>query len=169
MMRRTIRFAAVIASSLTVAASTATAQSDTTHAAGVVALGARVRIWERVASDISVPVTGRVERLAPDSITLAAESVASPIELAWPAVTRIEISAGPQTGSRAAGALKGGIIGALGGAVLGVIVGNMAHRNAPEAGVAGFFVAGAGGAAIGAYAPGERWQPVTNTQPGPTR
>jgi hypothetical protein len=168
-MRRTIHLAAVIAGSLAAAAGTAAAQSDTTHPAGPVAVGARVRIWERVASDISVPVTGRVERLAPDSITLAAESVASPVELAWPAVTRIEISAGPQTGSRAAGALKGGIIGALGGAVVGVIVGNMAHRNAAELAVAGFFVGGDGGAAVGAYTPGERWQPVTNTPLGPPR
>jgi hypothetical protein len=168
-MRRTVRLAALIASSLTVAASTAAAQTDTTHAAGPVAVGARVRVWERVASDVSVPVTGRVARIAPDGITIAAESVPSPVELAWPAVTRIEISAGPQTGSRAAGALKGGIIGALGGAVLGAIIGNVANRNAPEFAVAGFFVGGAGGAAVGAYTPGERWQPVTNTPPSPAR
>jgi hypothetical protein len=164
-MRRTSRFAIVIAGSLAIAAGNAAAQRDTTRAVGPVAVGARVRLWERVASDVSIPVTGRVERLAHDSITLAAESVATPVTLAWPAVTRIEMSAGPQTGSRAGGALKGGIIGALGGAVLGVIAGNIANRNAPAFGVVGFVIGGAGGAAIGAYTPGERWQPVTPPPP----
>src|SRR5580693_5023569 len=127
-MRRPSRLAIVVAGSLAIAAGNAAAQSDTTHALGPVAVGARVRLWERVANGVSIPVTGRVERIAPDSITLAAESVAAP-------VTRVEMSAGPQTGSRGAGALKGGIIGALGGAVLGVIAGNIANRNAPAFGV----------------------------------
>jgi hypothetical protein len=164
-MRRPSRLAIVVAGSLAIAAGNAAAQSDTTHALGPVAVGARVRLWERVASGVSIPVTGRVERIAPDSITLAAESVAAPVTLAWPAVTRVEMSAGPQTGSRGAGALKGGIIGALGGAVLGVIAGNIANRNAPAFGVVGFAIGGAGGAAIGAYTPGERWQPVTPPPP----
>lgn len=146
-------------------AGTAAAQRDTTHTARQVAIGDRVRLWERVASDVSVPVTGHIDRLAPDTITLAAESVRQPLEVPWPAVTRMEISAGPRTGSRAMGALTGGVIGALGGAVLGAIAGNMAHRNAPEIAVIGFVVGGAGGAAVGAYSPGERWDPVTPIPP----
>jgi hypothetical protein len=138
----------------------AVAQSDTTPAVGPVAAGTRVRLWERVASDVSVPVIGRVERVARDSITLIPEAVAAPVELAWPSVSRTEVSAGPQTGSRAAGALTGGIIGALGGAVAGAILGNMANRNAPKFAIAGLVIGGGGGAGIGAYSPGERWQPA---------
>lgn len=145
------------------AAGSAAAQGDTTPALGPVVVGTRVRLWERVAGDISVPVIGRVERIARDSITLAPEAVAAPVELAWPSVSRVEVSAGPQTGSRSAGALKGGIIGALGGAVAGAILGNMANRNAPKFAIAGLVLGGGAGAAIGAYTPGERWQPATTT------
>jgi hypothetical protein len=152
-----------IASGLAMTAGSLAAQSDTAPSLGPVAVGTRVRLWERVASDVSVPVIGRVERIARDSITLAPEAVARPVELAWPSVSRIEVSAGPRTGSRSAGALTGGIIGALGGAVAGVILGNMTNRNAPKFAVAGFVVGGGAGAAIGAYVPGERWQPATTT------
>ncbi len=151
------------------AAGSAAAQSDTTPALGPVAVGTRVRLWERVASDVSVPVVGRVERIGRDSITLAPEAVATPVELAWPSVSRIDVSAGPQTGSRSAGALKGGIIGALGGAVAGVILGNMANRNAPKFAVVGFVLGGGAGAGIGAYTPGERWQPATTAAAAPAR
>jgi|SRR5579863_4570863 hypothetical protein len=167
--RRVAHLVVAIASGLAMVAGNAAAQSDTTPVLGPVAVGTRVRLWERVASDVSVPVIGRVGRIARDSITLAAEAVATPVELAWPSVSRIEVSAGPQTGSRSAGALRGGIIGALGGAVAGVILGNMANRNAPKFAIAGFVIAGGAGAGIGAYAPGERWQPATTTTPAPTR
>jgi hypothetical protein len=163
--RRAAHFAIAIAGSLAIATGTATAQSDTTPALGPVAVGTRVRLWERVASDVSVPVIGRVERIGHDSITLAPEAVASPVELAWPAVSRIELSAGPGTGSRSFGALKGGIIGALGGAVAGAILGNMSNRDAPKFAIAGFVVGGGGGAAIGAYAAGERWQQAAAPPP----
>jgi hypothetical protein len=159
--RRATHLVVAIACGLAMAPGSAAAQSDTTPALGPVAVGTRVRLWERVASDVSVPVIGRVERIARDSITLAPEAVATPVELAWPSVSRIEVSAGPLTGSRSAGALRGGIIGALGGAVAGVILGNMANRNAPDFAVAGFVLGGGAGAGIGAYARGERWQPVT--------
>jgi hypothetical protein len=158
-----------IASGLAMTAGSAAAQSDTTPALGPVAAGTRVRLWERVASDVSVPVIGRVTRIGRDSITLAPESLAIPVELAWPSVARIEVSAGPQTGSRSAGALRGGIIGALGGAVAGVILGNMANGNAPKFAVAGFVLGGGAGAGIGAYTPGERWQPATSTTAVPAR
>ena len=39
------------------------------------------------------------------------------------------------------------------------------RHNAPAFGVVGFVIGGAGGAAIGAYTPGERWQPVTPPPP----
>ena len=163
MAHRATHLVVAIASGLVMTASSAAAQSDTTPALGPVAVGTRVRLWERVASDVSVPVIGRVERIARDSIMLAPEAVATPVEVAWPAVSRIEVSAGPRTGSRSLGALKGGIIGALGGAVAGAILGNMANRNAPTFAIAGFVLGGGAGAGIGAYAPGERWQPVTAT------
>ncbi len=159
--RRATHLVVAIASGLIVAAGSAAAQSDTTPALGPVVVGTRVRVWERVASDVSVPVIGRVERIARDSITLAPAAVATPVGLAWPSVSRIEVSVGPQTGSRSAGALKGGIIGALGGAVAGAILGNMANRNAPKFAIAGLLLGGGAGAGIGAYMPGERWQAVT--------
>ena len=158
--RRATHLVVAIATGLAMSAGRAAAQSDTTPALGPVVVGTRVRLWERVASDVSVPVIGRVERIARDSITLAPEAVTTPVELAWPSVSRIEVSVGPQTGSRSAGALKGGIIGALGGAVAGAILGNMASRNAPKFAVAGFVLGGGAGAGIGAYMPGERWQPA---------
>jgi hypothetical protein len=118
---------------------------------------------------VSVPVIGRVERIGHDSITLAPEAVPNPVEVAWPAVSRIEVSAGPRTGSRSLGALKGGIIGALGGAVAGAILGNVANRNAPTFAIAGFVLGGGAGAGIGAYAPGERWQPALMGSVPPSR
>ena len=91
-------FAVSIASGLALTFRSAAAQSDTTPALGPVvlgpvvlgpvAVGTRVRLWERVARDVSVPVVGRVERIARDSITLAPEAVARLVELAWPAVSR---------------------------------------------------------------------------------
>jgi hypothetical protein len=169
-LRATLRGAPVVlALTSGLAVATASAQTptqrDTAPTLGPIAAGTRVRLWERVASDMSVPVVGRVERIARDSITLAPDAVAAPVELAWPAVSRIEVSAGPMTGSRSLGALRGGIIGALGGAVAGAILGNMANRNAPKFAIVGFAVGGGGGAAIGAYTPGERWQPATASVP----
>ncbi len=161
--RRATHLVVAIASGLAMAAGSAAAQSDTTPALGPVVVGTRVRLWERVASNVSVPMVGRVERIARDSITLVPEAVTTPVELAWPSVSRIEVSVGPQTGSRSAGALTGGIIGALGGAVAGAILGNMANRNAPKFAIAGFLLGGGAGAGIGAYMPGERWQPATTT------
>jgi len=64
MAHRATHLVVAIASGLVMTASSAAAQSDTTPALGPVAVGTRVRLWERVASDVSVPVIGRVERIA---------------------------------------------------------------------------------------------------------
>jgi hypothetical protein len=164
-MRRAIHVVIMIVGGLTLAAGTVAAQTDTTPPAGPVIVGTRVRVWQRVASDVSMPVVGRVAHITSDSIALYAEGLTTPVALAWPSVARVEVSAGPRTESRTTGAARGGIIGALGGAVLGVVLGNMANRNAPKFGVVGVVVGGGIGAGIGAYTPGERWQPATS----PTR
>jgi hypothetical protein len=39
----------------------------------------------------------------------------------------------------------------------------MANRNAPKFAIAGFVLGGGAGAGIGAYKPGEQWQPATTT------
>ena len=137
------------------------AQTDSTPLRGSVVAGTRVRVWQHVASSVSMPVVGRVAGMTSDSISVYADGLTTPIGLAWPSVERIEVSTGPRTGSRARGALTGGIIGALGGAVLGTVLGNVANRNAAKYAVVGLVAGGGIGAGIGAYIPGEQWQPAT--------
>lgn len=151
----------MVVGGLIVLAAGAGAQSDSATLRGPVVAGTRVRVWQRVASSVSVPIVGRVAQTTPDSIALHTEGVITPVALAWPAVERIEVSAGPLTGSRARGALIGGIIGAVGGAVFGAVLGNIANHNAARYAAVGFVGGGGIGAGVGAYIPGEQWQPAT--------
>jgi hypothetical protein len=126
-----------------------------------VAVGARVRLWDRVASDLSVPVTGTLARLTPDTVAVRPDGLAAPVAFPRPAITRVERSGGAGTGPAAAAAWKGAIAGAIGGAVLGVIFGDLTKRNAAKIAVAGFVVGGGLGAGFGAARPGEAWQRAT--------
>jgi hypothetical protein len=141
------------------------AQSVANETSGVVLVGARVRLWELAARDLSVPVVGRLTRLTADSIDIQPDGNDATIVVARPAVTRVETSEGPHTRSRTTAAVMGAVIGALGGGVLGVIAGNMNRSNAARLGIyAG--VAGAGiGAVVGASAPGEAWHRATLPAP----
>jgi hypothetical protein len=140
--------------------SRAAAQTLDTSRVLVVALGARVRLWERAAADLSLPVVGSVTRITKDSVGIEPDGGASAAAFSRLAVTHIEFSAGPRTGSRGSAAWKAAIIGGLGGGVLGVIVGNLTRRNAARYGLYAAGVGAAGGAAVGASWPGEAWTPA---------
>lgn len=132
-------------------------------------LGTRARVWQRVASSLAVPVVGRVTRVGADTVALLPDGVSTPVSLSRQAITRVEVSAGPGTGSATNSAIRGAIVGALGGAVLGTIAGNLAKRNAAKLAIAGFGVGGGLGAGVGAALPGEAWRnaplPTTPTPP----
>ena len=130
---------------------------DTSHVT-VVALGARVRLWERAATDLDFPVVGSVTRITGDSVGIQPDGGMSPSAISRLAVTHIESSAGPRTASRGSAAWKAAIIGGLGGGVLGVIVGNLTRRNAARYGLYAAGVGAAAGAGVGANWPGEAWQ-----------
>ena len=122
-------------------------------------LGKRVRLWAREAPDLSAPITGELTALRADSVGIIPSGRTRALLVPRSDVTRIETSAGPATGSRAAAAGKGAIIGLLGGGILGVIAGNLTKHNAAKLGAAAG-LAGAGvGAAAGAMWIGERWEP----------
>ncbi len=141
------------------------AQSVADETSGVVLVGARVRLWELAARDLSIPVVGRLTRLTADSVDILPDGNDATIGVARPAVTRIETSDGPHTKPRGTAAVMGAVIGALGGGVVGVIAGNMNRSNAARLGIyAG--LAGAGiGAVVGASAPGEAWHRATLPTP----
>lgn len=137
------------------------AQAPDTTQPPIVLVGTRVRLWERAARDLSLPVVGSLARVTPDSIDIRPDGSGAPVALPRPAVTRVESSLGPHSGSRSTGAWMGAVIGGLGGGILGIIAGNLTRRNAAKLGIfAG--IGGAGvGAAIGASWPSEAWRRAT--------
>ncbi len=124
-------------------------------------IGARARAWERVATDLAVPVTGIVSRIGTDSLVLRAGGVRRPVGVPRAAILRVEAGAGPHSGSRGAAAWRGAVVGLVSGAVLGVIGGDMARRNAPRWGLAGAGLGAGAGAVVGAMVPGEAWRPAS--------
>ncbi len=141
------------------------AQSVASETSGVVLVGARVRLWQLAARDLSIPVVGRLTRITADSVDIQPDGNDLAIGVARPAVTRVDASAGPHTKPRGTAAVMGAVIGALGGGIIGVVAGNMSHGNAARLGIYSG-VAGAGiGAAAGAFAPGEAWHRATLPAP----
>jgi hypothetical protein len=134
-----------------------------------IAVGTRVRLWEHVAPDLSVPVSGTLVRLTPDTVAVRPDGLATPVAVPRPIIARVERSGGPGTGSVATAAAKGAIVGAIGGAVLGAILGDLTKRNAAKIAIVGFGVGGGIGAGLGAARPGEAWQRAALPPPADPR
>ena len=149
----------------TFASGSAAAQPAPSEGSGVVLVGARVRLWQLAARDLSIPIVGHLTRITPDSVDIRPDGNDLAVGVARPAVTRIETSVGPQSRSRTTGAVLGAVIGAIGGGVIGVIAGTMSRSNAARLGI----YTGAAGAGIGAVAgaltPGEAWRRATLPTP----
>jgi hypothetical protein len=132
---------------------------DTAHVP-TVRVGTRVRVWERAARDLSIPLTGSLTRITADTIAIRPDGLATPVAVARPAVTHLELSTGPHSGSRSSAAGVGAAIGGLGGGILGIIIGNLSRNNAARLGIYGAIAGAGAGAGIGASLPGEGWRPA---------
>jgi hypothetical protein len=134
------------------------APKDTTPPPPTIEVGQRVRIWQLVANDLSVPLKGTVIHLNADTVEVKAEGLATPVTLPRPLITRVDVSGGPKSGSRTVSTLTGMLIGGLGGALLGVIAGDLARKNAAKGAVLGGVVGIVAGGGIGYMSPGEEWR-----------
>jgi hypothetical protein len=130
---------------------------DTAPPPPIIQVGQRVRIWQLVANDLSVPLKGTVTHLGTDTVGVNEEGLKTPVNLPRQLITRVELSKGPQSGSRTVSTLTGMLIGTLSGAVLGVIAGDIAHKNAAKAGALGGVLGLVAGGGIGYASPGEAW------------
>ncbi len=117
-----------------------------------------MRVWQRVANSLSEPLKGTVTTLVPDSVGVRPDGLPHPVILPRQSVTRVDISGGPNSGSRLTSTLTGMLIGGLSAAVLGVIAGNLAGKDASK----GAYIGGAAGLVIGGgigyLSPGEAWR-----------
>jgi len=123
-----------------------------------VRVGARIRVWERITGDPAVITTGHVTGLAPGALSLIPDGNEHAVTIDRANLQRIDVSAGPRSGSRVAAGAAGAIIGSLTAATAGVIAGDATKRNAAKGGAVGFGLGAIIGAAIGVLHPGERWR-----------
>ena len=121
-------------------------------------IGERVKLWQRVANTLSVPLKGTVTSLLADSVGVRPNGLATPVVLSRQSITGVEISKGPRSGSRLTSTLTGILIGGLSGAALGLIGGNVANKNAAKASYLGAAVGVVVGGGLGYALPGEGWQ-----------
>jgi hypothetical protein len=150
-----------VAAALVLAAPALPAQTPaTTSEPPAVVVGARVRLWERAAAGLAIPIVGDLTRVTPDTVALRPDGLQSTVGVERPHVVRIELSGGPGTASRSASAWKGAAIGGLGGAILGIIAGDISRHNAARFGAYGAVGGALIGAGAGAARPGEVWHPA---------
>ena len=113
---------------------------------------------------------GSVTGLPPDSVAVRPNGLKVPVTLPRQSITRVDLSRGPNSGSRTALTLTGMLIGLLGGATIGVVGGDLAKKNAAKAGAVGAVVGIVIGGGIGYALPGEAWQRAQfPAGPDPTR
>jgi hypothetical protein len=129
-----------------------------------VAAGARLR----VRTSDGRTLIGRVEDFTPANLTLHPDGQVATITLPRPTLTRVDVSRGPRTRTKAAwaGARKGALIGGIPGAVLlalqhdqiqdGVGIPHAAALGAWSGGLFGGLI----GAIVSARRPGEQWERV---------
>lgn len=123
-----------------------------------VRVGARIRVWERITGDPAVITTGHVTGLGPATLSLIPDGNEHAVTMERTNLQRINVSAGPKSGSRVSAAATGAVIGSLTAATAGVIAGDATKHNAAKGGAVGFGLGAVVGGVIGALRPREGWQ-----------
>jgi hypothetical protein len=123
-------------------------------------VGERVRLWQRVANSVSSPLHGTVTGLPVDSVGIRPDGLTTPVTLPAQSITRVDLSKGPNSGSRTTSTLTGMLIGGVSGALIGIIGGDLAHKNAAKGGAVGGVVGIVIGGGVGYALPGEAWEPA---------